>query len=173
MSWFVDFWLVIMLIATVVFTFFAVKHIWLDNEDTKIEGKIPIKVLIVDDQKELLDHLGEHLQENNFRVHLANTVEEAERLITQEKFHYAILDLQIKAQHNEWGGVEIFKFLRKNNINTQPIVLSAHSLNDIRDAGYPNEALEMQNIFVSKGDPKRNYMLAVLEKISGFHQALS
>jgi len=93
------------------------------------------KILLVDDDESNLKGLVEFLEEQFFDVRTASTVEQAEQLLTEEDFNYATIDLEMKAQnpmYKEWGGIEVFRFIKASRHNTQIIILSSHSLDELR-----------------------------------------
>lgn len=158
----------ISLILLLLVAIFMVVHVILKTKRASI--------LVVDDEPEFCEHLKSFLVEKNFQVRVASTVEEAKRLINQEEFDYVTVDLMMKTENTqcgEWGGIEIFNLLKvkseqlqesKSDVKMKIIVLSAYSLSDVAKE-YPREAYEMQKFFISKGDPNRNYILAVLEML--------
>lgn len=82
------------------------------------------KLLIVDDEPDLLDIFSEILESENFDVTKANCGEEAIVKIKNEKFDFIISD------HNmgEVSGKDLLNFVNDSKINTPFILVSGESL---------------------------------------------
>jgi DNA-binding NtrC family response regulator len=139
-------------------------------------------VLIVDDAEHVLKQLGEFLEKGNYIVHQADSREKAGGIITNEKLDYAIIDLWLKGDKSP-EGVYIFQFLLEKKPEVKPIMLSGVS--NIEEAmeefkkyleGTPEEIDKMlqkvKDNFISKGDPKKNYLLAIQEKLGVFQEKI-
>ncbi|MEZ5673410.1 MAG: response regulator [Thiotrichaceae bacterium] len=128
MDWLIDIWLIFLVAITIVFVIFAAKHVLFDDEELKrVPAEVIKKVLVVDDDEGFLNNLSEQLRDNHFQVCPASTVREAKQLMEQEHFRYVVTDLEMKTQNSEWGGIDVFKFLREKQLDANPIVLSGHS----------------------------------------------
>ncbi|WP_226663608.1 response regulator transcription factor [Microbulbifer aggregans] len=81
------------------------------------------RLLIVDDEPNTRDMLGRALARRNFDICLATSVEDAQKLIGDEAFDYALLDLKI---HNG-SGLELIAPLRAANPRARIVLLTGYS----------------------------------------------
>lgn len=159
---------IVFIIATVAFVFFSIKYIILDG-DHGDRGS----VLIMDDNDKILDSLTELLADKNIPVHVASSIERAKFLFEKHKdITIATIDLEMPTENKKyikngisWGGIEIFELLQSQYKDIELVVLTAHSLGEIEEAGFKNEAEQMKPFFVAKNDPNYNYIKVVNEKI--------
>jgi CheY-like chemotaxis protein len=130
-------------------------------------------VLLIDDNKNILEQLRDFLKERNYLVYTAETVEEAKRLICEKGLEskYIVIDLEMPANEEKyikggcsWGGVEIFNFVKSNFNLITPIIVSSYQLKKLRNDGFEKEADEMIKYFVYK-DKAGHYILSVLKML--------
>jgi CheY-like chemotaxis protein len=156
---------IILVIATVAFVFFGVKYIILDEDSGS--------VLVMDDNERMLKSLAELLAYRKIPVHLASSINRAKFLFEKHKdITHATIDLEMPTESKNyirngisWGGIEIFELLQSQYKDIEPIVLSAHSLDEIREAGFVEQAEKMERFFVAKNDPKYNYIKIINAKL--------
>lgn len=90
-----------------------------------------IKILVVDDDIDLLTMLKEYLVQHAFAVHMASTPAQVHAIVNTNHIDIILLDVMLK----ESSGVEICKDLRKNN-NVPVIMMSALDADQHRMEGY-------------------------------------
>jgi len=97
---------------------------------TKKEKPLPVKrgkVLVVEDNPKWSERLTECLQENGFHVVAIKTKEEALKILEQEHFHFATVDLQLDEGtlvDAKFEGWEVMKsILDKSLERTMPIMV--------------------------------------------------
>lgn len=132
-------------------------------------------ILIVDDGH-LRNQLGELLEERGYRVLKAASVKDAEKIIETKKLNFAVIDLKLDV-YSDFGGIQVFNFIRKHQPKTKMIILSGWPYNDKiaaefkeqlkEDVKYEETLKDIENNYISKGGQK-NYILAVLEKLERF-----
>lgn len=80
-----------------------------------------MRLLIIEDNKELAYNMKDGLESLNFIVDVANYGEEGEEKACVNNYDVILLDLNLPDK----DGLEILKFLRSNNIETPVIIISA------------------------------------------------
>jgi DNA-binding response OmpR family regulator len=81
---------------------------------------MPKKILIVDDEKDIVDLISYNLEKEGFAVLKAYDGESALKLVDTKKPDLVILDLMLPGMR----GLEVCKFIRKNPaIETLPIIM--------------------------------------------------
>lgn len=137
------------------------------------------RILLVDDEKNILEDLGKQLRRRNFAVYTASTIEDARKVILSEELDYAIIDLKLEVS-SEVGGIKVVNFAKRNRPKIKTIILSAYPFDhvkeqigsDLRDEPDKDKILsEIEEDYVSKGGEK-NYILAVLEKLEHLKQTI-
>jgi DNA-binding NtrC family response regulator len=89
-----------------------------------------MKILLVDDEVELITALAERLSLRGFRTACAYTGDEAIELVRKESFRVAILDVKMPGL----SGVDLMNALRKIQPSLQIIFVTGHgSENDYRE----------------------------------------
>lgn len=102
-------------------------------------------------------------------VYTASTVDEAKGIIETEKLDYAIIDLKFEGspKYGEYGGIEIFQFLKENQPKAKPIILSGYTFEEtkasFKERCSERELEQIENDYVDKGG--ENYILAILNKV--------
>ncbi|MBU0743057.1 response regulator [bacterium] len=86
----------------------------------------PIRILLVDDETDLVDFLAHRLLKQGFTVAAANSGHEALRSIGGQTFDVAILDL--KMPHMD--GIELLEKIRDIQPSLEAIVLTGHGSTD-------------------------------------------
>jgi DNA-binding NtrC family response regulator len=79
------------------------------------------KILIVDDDLELLSTMSRYLELKGLEVFGKTTGEEAQELMSKEKFDLIILDIVLPGIN----GIEILKSIKKKNPEQKVIVMTA------------------------------------------------
>ena len=80
-----------------------------------------MRILLVEDNSQLLMQLDQFLQEQGFSVDLADDGEKAQYLLTEYTYDVIILDLGLP----KVDGISVLKFARKNSINSPVCILTA------------------------------------------------
>ena len=78
-------------------------------------------ILIVDDDKRILELVKNYLNNNNFRVSTANNSLEARKKLESIDYDLIILDIMMPGE----TGLELTKSLKKTNLNNPILLLSA------------------------------------------------
>ena len=78
-------------------------------------------ILIVDDDKRILELINDYLIKNNFMVSIANNAMEARKKIENIEFDLIILDIMMPGE----SGLKLTSYLKKNNFKTPILLLSA------------------------------------------------
>ncbi len=81
------------------------------------------KLLVVDDDRELVEGLAEFLVERGYRVIQAASGDEALAVLGREPVDLVVLDLQMPGL----SGLDVLKRLRANHPETKAVVLTAHA----------------------------------------------
>ena len=82
-----------------------------------------MRILIVEDEKNLCDMIGKSLHNAGYEVDLCYDGEDALEMIYAEKYDLIVLDLNLPGV----DGMEILRELRKENEETKVLILSARS----------------------------------------------
>ena len=80
------------------------------------------KVLLVDDERELLQAMSERLQMRNFSIAAVDNGEEALSYISKGEPEVMILDLRMPGI----GGMEVLRRVKKNHPGVEVIILTGH-----------------------------------------------
>lgn len=86
-----------------------------------------MRILIVDDEPELLKQLGQTLQQQKYTVNMARDGEEALDYIFSDPYDLIILDVMLPRA----DGFQVLRELRDENINTPVLMLTAKG--DVKD----------------------------------------
>ena len=78
-------------------------------------------ILIVDDDKRILELINDYLIKNNFRVSIANNALVARRKIENIEFDLIVLDIMMPGE----SGLKLTNSLKENNFKTPILLLSA------------------------------------------------
>ena len=88
-------------------------------------------ILIVDDDKRILQLINDYLIKNNFRISTANNALKAREKIENIEFDLIILDIMMPGE----SGLKLTDTLKKNNFKTPILLLSALGTADDRIKG--------------------------------------
>jgi len=136
------------------------------------------RILLVDDEQQILTDLGKRLRGRVFAVYTASTIDDARKIILSEELDYAIIDLKLEVS-SEVGGIKVVNFAKRNRPKIRTIILSAYPFEHVKEQlgsflkDEPDREKilrEIEEDYVSKGGEK-NYIIAVLEKLGQFKQA--
>ena len=78
-------------------------------------------ILVVDDDKRILELINDYLNKNNFRVSTADNAKKARKKIENIEFDLIILDIMMPGE----SGLTLTNSLKKNNFKTPILLLSA------------------------------------------------
>ncbi len=81
------------------------------------------KVLLVDDEKDFLDALGERMANRGMNVSATTSAKDAVKKVQEESYDAIVLDLQMP----ELDGIEALKAIKKINPDMQVILLTGHA----------------------------------------------
>ena len=82
-----------------------------------------INVLLVDDEKDFIEPLGERLKLRDFNVEVATSGKDALKLIKKQEFDVIVLDVLMPGK----DGIETLKDIKKINQLSQVIMLTGHA----------------------------------------------
>jgi len=90
-----------------------------------------MKVLLVDDEEELVSTLAERLEMRGIASDWATNGEDGLRLALERDYDWVILDMKMPGL----GGLETMKAIRRRRPETNIIVITGHSSEKDRQAG--------------------------------------
>ena len=93
------------------------------------------RILVVDDDSDVLDMLKQYLVKNAFAVHTASTARDVEAIVANNRIDLILLDVML----GDDNGFEICQSLRKEN-SVPIIMMSALSTDHHRMRGYTSGA---------------------------------
>ena len=88
------------------------------------------RVLIVDDDEQLLEAYRDYLAEDAYEVDCAQELEEAQTLLTH--FSYSVLITDLRLSKLAFGGLDLIKHVRENSLRTRIIVLTAYGWPELK-----------------------------------------
>jgi DNA-binding NtrC family response regulator len=97
-----------------------------------------LKILIVDDEEELVFTLSERLQFRNFDADAAINSGDALRLVHEKKYDVAIIDLKMPVV----GGMELMKMIHHISPETKVILMTGHCSEEEGKAGISKGAYD-------------------------------
>lgn len=101
-----------------------------------------MKILLVDDRKDVLDTMGEILEIcHNHQVQGANSGKEALKLIGKKRYDMVVMDLALPLMN----GLEVISRIRKKHPKLHIVVLTGIACND--ELRKKLEALDVRKIF--------------------------
>ena len=80
-----------------------------------------MRILIIEDEQELLEAIGEGLRMDGYAVDLCNNGKIGEEMAYVENYDLILLDLNLP----QMDGIDVLKSIRKNNSQVKIIILSA------------------------------------------------
>jgi len=86
-----------------------------------------IKLLFIDDEKGITDALQSFFGERGFYTRAANNGEDALKLVENEKFSIAFLDVRMKGMN----GLEVLERMRKLDQDIKVLMLTVHEEKEI------------------------------------------
>ncbi len=81
------------------------------------------KVLLVDDEQDFLDTLGERMKDRGMNVSSTTSAEEALRKVDTESYDAIVLDLMMP----DMDGLQLLKAIKKKKPELQVILLTGHA----------------------------------------------
>jgi len=81
------------------------------------------KVLLVDDEKDFIEALGERMGNRGMNVSTTTSAKDALKKMEEEAYDAIVLDLQMP----EMDGIEALKAIKKKNPDMQVILLTGHA----------------------------------------------
>lgn len=81
------------------------------------------KILIVDDEQEILNSLKIYFEFNGLEVQTAPSAKEALALMENQKFTIALLDINMP----EMNGIELLQEIKQRDFSTQVIMMTAYT----------------------------------------------
>ena len=88
------------------------------------------KVLIIDDDEQLVDAYREYLTQGGYSVDCAHELEEAETLL--DHFSYSVVITDLRLSKLAFGGLEVIKHVRETCPQTRVIVLTAYGWPELK-----------------------------------------
>lgn len=85
------------------------------------EQEIVIKVLVIEDNSDFLESIGQIIEFENYQVSLANNVETALKMNLECKPHIALIDVRL----GQASGIQLVPSLRQDNPGIITILMSA------------------------------------------------
>ncbi len=88
------------------------------------------RVLVVDDERAVLDAANDYLSACGFAVETARELEEAEALLHAMEFELVIADMRLTGVHGR-EGLELLRFVRRTRPQARIIVMTAHGTSEL------------------------------------------
>jgi DNA-binding response OmpR family regulator len=88
------------------------------------------KVLIIDDDEQLVDAYRDYLSDAGYEVDCAQELEEAQTLLAY--FPYSVVITDLRLSKLEFGGIELIKHIREHSLPTRIIVLTAYGWPELK-----------------------------------------
>ncbi|CAM3982906.1 sigma-54-dependent transcriptional regulator [Mesobacillus zeae] len=85
-----------------------------------------VRLLVVDDEKDLLELLGKRLQRKGFKVDVASTAEEAIGLLNSEEYDVGVYDIRLPGM----DGISLLKETKSIQVDMEVIMLTGHGTID-------------------------------------------
>ncbi len=89
-------------------------------------------LLVVDDEESICFSMKEYFSDNGFIVDTAREVEEAERLITKDKYKVIIQDLRM-GPTKDHDGLRVVRLVHEQSPETRIVILTAYGSSEIED----------------------------------------
>lgn len=88
------------------------------------------RVLIIDDDEQLVDAYRDYLSENGYEVDCAQELEEAQTLLAHFSYSLVITDLRLNKL--AFGGLDLIKHVRESSLPTRVIVVTAYGWPELK-----------------------------------------
>ncbi len=88
------------------------------------------KVLIIDDDEQLLSAYREFLSESGYEVDCAQELEEAQTLLAF--FPYSVVITDLRLSKLAFGGLDVIKHIREQSLQARVIVLTAYGWPELK-----------------------------------------
>ncbi len=88
------------------------------------------KILIIDDDEQLVNAYREYLTKRGYEVDSAQELEEAETLLAH--FSYSVVITDLRLSKLGFGGLDLVKHIREQSLPTRIIVLTAYGWPDLK-----------------------------------------
>lgn len=88
------------------------------------------KILIVDDDEQLIGAYREYLSNLGYTVDCAMEIEEAQTLLTH--FEYSVVITDLRLSRLSFGGLELVKFIRDTGLAIRIVVLTAYGWPELK-----------------------------------------
>ena len=88
------------------------------------------KVLILDDDEQLVDAYRDYLSQSGYDVDCAQELEEAETLLAH--FSYSVVITDLRLSKLAFGGLELIRYIREHSVPTRVIVLTAYGWPELK-----------------------------------------
>lgn len=126
------------------------------------------KVLLVDDEEDFLNALGERMRLRDMEVSTTTSAKEALKKIEEESYDAIILDLKMP----EMGGLEVLKAIKAKHPELQIILLTGHGsvqtgveAMKLGAADFLEKPADLESLTKKIHEAKAHKMLAVGKKI--------
>jgi CheY-like chemotaxis protein len=88
------------------------------------------RVLIIDDDDQLVDAYRDYLSESGYQVDCAQELEEAQTLLAH--FSYSVVITDLRLSKLAFGGLDLVKYVREGSLQTRIIVLTAYGWPELK-----------------------------------------
>src|SRR5580698_11289171 len=88
------------------------------------------KILIIDDDEQLVNAYREYLSKRGYEVDCAQELEEAETLLAH--FSYSVVITDLRLSKLGFGGLDLVKHIREQSLPTRIVVLTAYGWPELK-----------------------------------------
>lgn len=103
---------------------------WVYGTSCALKQNMADKILILDDDEQLVDAYRDYLSGNGYVVDCARELEEAQSLLAH--FSYSVLITDLRLSKLAFGGLDLVKHVRNNSLATRIIVLTAYGWPELK-----------------------------------------
>ena len=107
-----------------------------EEHQAQNQDEIPRRIIIIDDQEEILEILETFLSPESWEVHTALNGKEAMAMMKKLDFSIALVDIKMPGM----TGLELIKKLNKNKINIKVILMTGDPSYETLKEGYEEHA---------------------------------